>query len=118
MAMAGAGVGKDVKGARCIAMKMLMAMLVVMLVLVSVIICAAAVADMVMMMLMARLVVMFVLASMIIHVAVVVFMIMRVIMMMMMDRFGRLVLYYGILAGLKIEDARSCGISTSAMFAH
>jgi hypothetical protein len=52
-----------------------------------------------------------------IHVALVVFMIMRVLMMMM-DRFGRLVLYYGILPGLKIEDARSCGTSTSAMFAH
>jgi len=49
---------------------------------------------------------------------VVVFMIMRVLMMMMMDRFGRFALYYGILAGLQIEDARSCGISTSAMFAH
>jgi len=88
--MVGAGVGKDVKAMRCIAVKMLMAMLVVMLVLVS----------------------------MSIHVAVVVFMIMRVLMMMMMGRFGRLVLYNGILAGLKIEDARSCGISTSAMFAH
>jgi hypothetical protein len=109
--MVGAGVGKDVKAVRCIAMKMLMAMLV----LVPMIICAAVVASMVMMVLMAMLVVMFVLAS--IHVAVVVFMIMRVLMMMM-DRFGRLVLYYGILPGLKIEDARSCGTSTSAMFAH
>jgi hypothetical protein len=110
--MVGAGVGKDVKAMRCIAMKMLTAMLV----LVPMIICAAVVASMVMMVLMAMLVVMFVLAS--IHVAVVVFMIMRVLMMMMMDRFGRLVLYYGILPGLKIEDARSCGTSTSAMFAH
>jgi hypothetical protein len=110
--MVGAGVGKDVKAMRCITMKMLMAMLV----LVPMIICAAVVASMVMMVLMAMLVVMFVLAS--IHVAVVVFMIMRVLMMMMMDRFGRLVLYYGILPGLKIEDARSCGTSTSAMFAH
>lgn len=113
MAMVGAGVGRGVKAMGCIAMKMLMAMLV----LVPMIIRAAVVASMVMMVLMAMLVVMFVLAS--IHVAVVVFMIMRVLMMMMMmDRFGRLVLYYGILPGLKIEDARSCGTSTSAMFAH
>jgi len=113
--MVGAGVSKDVKAMRCIAMKMPMAMLVR----VSMIICTAAVASMVMIVLMAMLVAMFVQASMIIHVAVVVFMIMRVLMMMMMmDRFGRFALYYGILAGLQIEDARSCGISTSAMFAH
>src|SRR5215831_17176286 len=89
MAMLGVAILKFMTNMRCVAMNMLMAMLVLM----------------------------FMAMSMRLRVPMVACMAMLVLVMMR-NRVGRSMLQRGVRSGLKIEDARRCGLSASAMSTH